>query len=177
MIPERLYHVCDAVAAAVMTVVPAVVAVIVSQPYDPEAQLAQTLLPLIGAVLMGAGVIMLNPGVETRRIVLGRSFIAGFFGVISPSLAIAILPNVLPEWALWAVEVMKWPMALVGMGGIISGVFYILSRPFFARAYERADAIAQAQVDRLQKLAQGPNNTVMVISPEVIGKASDKLKP
>lgn len=181
MMPERLFHACDTVAAAAGAIVTSAGAAMIAviRPYDPDDQLWQTLLPLIGVTLVAAGAVLLNPATETRKIVIGRSVIGGFFGWISPSICIAIAPNILPEWAMWIVEVLRWPMAMIGMGGVITGIAYILSRPFFARAYERADAIAQDQIDRLQKLAQGPNNTVVVVSPEIIPKSNvtEKLKP
>jgi hypothetical protein len=168
MMHDRLFHVCDALAVVIgATVTTAATAVMgVVRPYNPEDQLWQTLLPLIGATLTSLGAVLLNPQSETRKIVMGRAAFGFFAGIVSPSLFIAILPNVIPESWLWMVEVLRWPGALILVGGVVSYTFYVLSRPFCARAYERADAIAKAQVKRLERLAQGPNNTVIVVDPQ-----------
>lgn len=175
---DRLFHAVDTLMGAIATItVSSVAAVTTTRSYDPDDQLFQTLLPLVGVVLVAAGAVLLNPQVEKRNIVMGRAFIASFFGLISPSITIAIAPNVLPDIMFWVVDVMKFPVALIGMGGVATGISYILSRPFFARAYERADAIAIEQLRRIEELAKGPNNTVVVLDPTKVGVSTSKLLP
>ncbi len=169
MLPERLFHSCDTIVGAVATATTTAITAMLAttgRPYNPEDQLWQTLLPLIGCILVGAGALLLNPQTDTRKIVFGRAVIGGFFGWVSPSIAIAIGPNILPEWALWIVDVMRWPMAMIAISGVVTGIGYILSKPFFARAYDRADAISKAQVERIEKALKGPQNTVVIVNPE-----------
>ncbi|MES2571462.1 MAG: hypothetical protein V4710_15585 [Verrucomicrobiota bacterium] len=101
------------------------------------------LLPLIGAMFMSGGMILLNPSPETRRIVIGRCFVALFFGVFTPQILGMIHPA-LSEMSLK-------PVVLILLGGVISSVAYVLSKPFTRELYERAEGVAKRQADALEQ--------------------------
>ncbi len=166
MIQDRFFHTLDTIITALGATLPAMSTMLLAtvHPYDPKDALFQTLLPLIGAIITALGAFWLNPQAETRPIVAGRALFGILAGTAAPSV-IGITPNLIPESWGWIVIAMSWPGSLVIMGGVLSFVAYVLSRPFCFNAYERAGAIARAQVKRLEQLAQGPHNTVIVLDP------------
>lgn len=92
------------------------------------------LLPLIGALIFSGGAIMLNPAPETRRIVMGRAAISLAMGATLPSILGLLHP---------AVEAtLIHPSVLFLLGGLIGMLCYTISRPFFARLYDRSGALA-----------------------------------
>jgi hypothetical protein len=165
MLGERLYHVLDLVLACAATVITASTAACLAtvKPFDAQEQLWILLLPLIGAVMMFSGAVLLNPQQEHRRIVIGRAAIALFFGTVTPSIGLAVTPNLLPSGWLWICDVMSQPAALLATGGVVGSIVYVLSRPFFERLYERADAIVVEQVRRIEDLAKQHSATAVVV--------------
>lgn len=101
------------------------------------------LIPFMGAVVVSFACILLNPQKETRSITVGRALIALFVATSMPS---AI--GVFFESTKW---MMDSPKILLPAGGILAFFAYILSRPFFTRAYERADAIARHELRQLER--------------------------
>lgn len=86
---------------------------------------------------------MLNPVVETRRIIIGRALIGLIFGTATPSVLVEIFPSLR--------SLAYVPAALFLGGAVIATVFYVLSRPFFAHLYRRSDSIAAAGMDAIEK--------------------------
>ena len=146
---DRLFHTMDAIIATVTTVTAAVTAHLVSAEAatGEVSELRGLLIPLIGALIMSGGAIMLNPSNETRRIVIGRAILGLLFGAAGPSAVCAFLPS--------ASMLVNFPAVLLLSGAIISGVFYVMSKPFFSRFYERADFLAKREVSRIEKLPGG----------------------
>lgn len=108
-----------------------------------QIELQIFLLPLIGAVFVSGGFVMLNPNPETRRITIGRGIFALFFGVLVPQLVGIVYPS--------AAELAAKPVVLVLVGGIVAGLAFVLSRPFTRGMYERADRVAKTQLDKLEQ--------------------------
>lgn len=130
--------VTTAMATALLTITTAPVA-------SEELQLL--LLPLIGALIASGGMIMLNPTPETRRIVIGRAVFSLFLGTVSPQITALALPS----WATF----LSHPVVLLAAGGVLSMIFYALSRPFTERLYVRSKDIADAAVSRAENALVG----------------------
>lgn len=142
---QSIHTVLDSCVIAITTLATAASALILGSAED-AAQLAELkllLLPFIGALVMSGGIIMLNPAAETRKITVGRGIIALFCGVLGPQLIGLIHPSL----ATLSVK----PIAHIAAGGVIAGLAYILSKPFTAQLYKRADGIAAREADRLEK--------------------------
>lgn len=105
-------------------------------------ELQAFLLPFIGALVASGGVIMLNPQPEVRQIVIGRGIFALFFGVL--------LPQVFPLFHPALQPLALTPAILVLMGGAVSILAYVLSKPFCRELYARAEGIARREADRLE---------------------------
>lgn len=146
------HHVLDSCVVAVTTLVTAASAVLLNDAPGPERlELQLLLLPFIGSLCVSGGMIMLNPNPETRRLVIGRGIIALFCGVIGPQLIGLIHPS------LAAVGIK--PIAALGAGGLIAGLSYVLSKPFFSQLYQRAEGIAKREADRLEnKFSPAPKD-------------------
>lgn len=145
-------QILDATVLAVTTLATAASTIILGQ-VSPEAQSAELrllLLPFIGSLCMSGAAIMLNPATETRRIVIGRALIALFLGTLTPQLVSVIHPKI--------AELSIKPVFLLIVGGLSSGLFYVLSRPFFGELYKRADAIAARGADELERRIPGSDN-------------------
>lgn len=144
------HHVLDACVVAVTTLVTAASTVMLKEAAgSPESiELQLLLLPFIGSLCVSGGMIMLNPQPETRRIVIGRSIIALFCGVIGPQLIGLIHPSL--------ASVGIKPIAALGAGGLISGLSYVMSKPLFSQLYQRADAIAKREADRIERKLSPP---------------------
>lgn len=104
------------------------------------SELRLLLLPLMGALIVSGGMIMLNPEPETRRIVIGRAIFALFLGACAPSMAGMIHP---------VLEQLK-PVMMLATGGAVAGLVYVISRPFTRKLYERAERMAERQIDALE---------------------------
>lgn len=174
MMHDKLSHVSDVLIAGFTTVLTATGTAVVAamKPFDTQEEALRLLLPFIGAFVTCTGAWLLNPQPEHRKIVAGRAVIGLFCGIVSPSIAIEITPNLLPDGWMWMVSILSKPASLLAAGGIVAFTFYILSRPFFSKAYQRADAIAAAQVKRLEDLVKGPSNTVIVLDPSKLAPQS-----
>jgi hypothetical protein len=139
----------DATAASVtiITVVGATVGVL-----SPEATEMSILLllPLIGAILVTGGAIMLNPTLETRKITMGRAFFGFLVGVPGPW----ALTSMVNYWGMVEMEkFLKLPPILILTGSAICLGAFILSHPFCRRFYERSDEIARHKVTQLERLS------------------------
>lgn len=157
---HHIPYVLDAIVLAALGTVSAASAVVLNAPADAvtSAELQLFLLPFIGALVLGGGMIMLNPQPETRKIVCGRSAVAIFFGILAPQLIGAIHPN------LAALSVK--PVFLVLFGGLTAALSYALSWPFTRQLYAKADGIAQREADRLEaKFSPPVNNDTPPTSP------------
>lgn len=106
-------------------------------------ELRLLLIPLIGAMLVSGGMIMLNPQPETRKIVIGRSIFSLFIASIAPQLLGYLHP------AIQAVALR--PVMLLAIGGATAGFVYAISRPFCAKLYENAARNAKFINDQLEK--------------------------
>lgn len=144
------HHVLDTVVVSIASILSASVPLLLADDSTPAEHLMEMqllLLPLIGAILVSGGFIMLNPQPETRRIVIGRSFFSLFLGALVPQVVGWFVAWVHPTLAPFVAR----PVSLLLLGGIISGVVYVLSRPFVSGMYDRAEGEARAQLDRLQE--------------------------
>ena len=116
---------------------------------EPSSEdLRLLLLPLVGSMMLTGGVIMLNPNPDTRRITIGRAMVALFFGTLGP--------QVLAEFHPSLTSVALKPVFLLLLGGIIAGLTYILSKPFTAHLYKRADGASKSLVDKLETYVPKP---------------------
>lgn len=151
------HHVLDTAVVAVTTIISASVPLLLADASSPATgELQLLLLPLIGALIVSGGMIMLNPQPETRRIVMGRGIFALFIGTLAPQL----MGMVHPSLASLSLK----PAVLLMAGGVVSGMAYVLSRPFVSRLYERAAAVAQREVERIeQQLSPSTITTVTVV--------------
>lgn len=137
------YPILDAVISAMLVTAPAATSVLIeTAPTSQRAEIQLLLLPLIGSMFVGGAAIMLNPQPETRRIVIGRSALALFCGVVIPQ-ALGLFHPALAELSVK-------PSILLLSGGMFSGLTYILSLPFFRQAYARADGVAKREADRIE---------------------------
>jgi len=140
----HLHHVLDSVVLAVLGLSTAASTVILgsADSADQLAEIKLLLLPFLGALIMSGGIIMLNPQVETRRIVIGRSIVALFCGTLAPQ----IIAIVHPALASLSIK----PIIQLAGGGVIACLAYVLSKPFTGQLYRRADGIAAREVQRLE---------------------------
>lgn len=138
------HHILDTAVVVVTALATAGSTLIIgaSETTEQLAELKLLLLPFLGALVMSGGIIMLNPEVETRRIVIGRSIIALFCAVLGPQLIGLIHPSL----ATLGVK----PIAAIALGGSIWAAVYIISKPFCGELYKRADGIAKRQADMLE---------------------------
>lgn len=138
------HHVLDTVILTASAVATAVTSLALQDVHDPSAaaELQLFLLPFLGALILSGGIIMLNPQPETRRITIGRSIIAIFFGVLMPQ----VLGMFHPALATLSLK----PVILVLAGGVFATLAYVLSRPFTAELYARAGGIAKREADKLE---------------------------
>jgi len=138
-------HIHDSCIVTISTLATAAATLTLSAADSPTAQTAELqlfLLTFIGAVFTSGGLIMLNPEPETRRIVIGRSIFALFFGVLVPQ----IIGMFHPSLAALSIK----PVVLVLMGGLCAALAYVLSRPFAAQAYGRAAVVAERELNRIE---------------------------
>jgi Na+/phosphate symporter len=151
MAPQHLPHCVDVIVVGISTVTAALSSAVLAQaPADSVSQsieLQLLLLPLIGSLIISGGMIMLNPSPETRRVTIGRAMFALFFGVMVPQIIGLFHPS------LHAVAVK--PAVLVLAGGVISGMVYVLSKPFTRELYARAEGHAKKAADALEKRIPG----------------------
>lgn len=143
----HLHHVLDSVIVAVVSIATAASAVLLgaTETADQFAELKLLLLPFLGALILSGGIIMLNPQIETRRIVIGRSIFALFCGTIAPQ----ILAALHPAMAHLSVK----PIVQLAVGGLIAMLAYVLSKPLTGQFYRRAEGQAKAIADELERKA------------------------
>lgn len=144
--PHRIHHVLETVLTAGASIMLASSATLLttentSTPEQNELKLF--LLPFLGSVCVASFMILMNPNPDTRRITIGRAGFGLFFGVLIPQIIGMFHPGLL--------ELSLRPAVLVLTGGVISGVVYVLSKPFTAGMYERAEGVAKRELDRLEE--------------------------
>jgi Na+/phosphate symporter len=151
MAPQHIPHCVDVIVVGISALTTALSSALLAQARaDSVAQsieLQLLLLPLIGSLIISGGMIMLNPNPETRRVTIGRAVFALFFGVLTPQVIGLFHPG------LHAVTLK--PAVLVLAGGCISGLVYVLSKPFTRELYERAEGHAKRAADELEKKLPG----------------------
>ena len=147
------YPILDTVIVATLATGTAVAQLVMADPTVAQAnEIRALLLPLIGSLIVGGGVIMLNPEPETKRIVIGRSLFALVFGVVGPQLLGLIHP---------AFEVANLrPGATILLGGIIAAIAYVLSRPACKRLYESSDRVVKEKADQIERKYINGNSTL-----------------
>lgn len=146
--PARIFHVLDTVIACSTVLVSASASALLHAAVTTgtESQMQELyllLLPLIGALILSGGAIMLNPAPEKRRTVIGRAAVALFFGSVVPSVLALFHPAIK--------EIMLHPVVLLFMGGCVGMLVYIVSRPLFERLFARADVIADDIEKRIEE--------------------------
>lgn len=130
---------------------------------DRYAQMEWALLTLLGASGAAIACFCLNTRPELRKIVVGRCMVTVFFGVIASRLVAISHPLVM--------ELLNDPLILVGSGAAFGFIGWMLSRPVFQRAQDRAEEWAHYLVQiGEQRLAQ----QVAVL---VAGKAAEVAEP
>ena len=139
---HHLHIPVDCIVIGATTLATAVSTIILADGANEVQELRLLLLPLLGAVIISGGMVMLNPTPETRRITIGRSIFALFFGALSPSMIAAIHPAL--------ADIGLRPVALLIVGGVISALVFVLSKPFTRQMYERAESVAKREVERLE---------------------------
>lgn len=151
MATQHIPHCVDVIIVGVSAAATALSSVVLAQaPADSTAQaieLQLLLLPLIGSLLVSGGMIMLNPNPETRRVTIGRGIFALFFGVLVPQVIGLFHPSLH--------EVAVKPAVLILAGGCISGLVYVVSKPFTRELYARAEKHAKRAADELEKKLPG----------------------
>lgn len=149
MAPQHIPHCVDVLVVGITTLAATLSsAMLATVPAASEAQsieLQLLLLPLIGSLIISGGMIMLNPNPETRRVTIGRAVFALFFGVMVPQVIGLFHPGLH--------EVAVKPAVLVLAGGVISGLVYVLSKPFTRELYQRAEGHAKKAADALEERA------------------------
>jgi Na+/phosphate symporter len=149
MAPQHIPHAVDVIVVGISTLTAALSSALLAQ--SPAGSVAQSielqllLLPLIGSLIISGGMIMLNPNPETRRVTIGRAMFALFFGVMVPQVVGLLHPSLN--------EVAVKPAVLVLAGGVISGLVYVLSKPFTRELYQRAEGHAKKAADALEERA------------------------
>jgi hypothetical protein len=144
--PHRIPHVLDSVMLAITTIVTAAGSQLLIADASTVAagnELKLLLLPLIGALIMSGGCIMLNPSPEDRRKTIGRGIIALFFGAAGPQ----VIALTHPAFAVLT----SHPVVLLVAGAVVSFICYVLSRPFVEGAFKRSNIISSAALDELQR--------------------------
>lgn len=133
----------DAAITSITTIATTVATIMVAQitHEDSSDDLRMLLVPLIGAMIMSGGAIMLNPQEETRKIIIGRAVVGLFLGATAPGIMVAIYPAISP--------LVKFPAVLLFLGAAFAAMSYVLSKPFFSNFYARSDAIASRGVDAI----------------------------
>lgn len=111
-------------------------------PPETAEVMAWTLIPMIGATLAAGGAFCFNSQPEVRRIVIGRCLFAIVIGVLGPRILSMVHP--------WLKVAMIDPLILVGAGFINGFVGYLMSWPFVRKAYERAPAVADRQMQAIE---------------------------
>jgi hypothetical protein len=107
------------------------------------------LVPLIGTILVSGIAFLLNPEIETRKITMGRTLFGFLVGVPGPWALISLLKY----WSMNSLaDFFALPPLLALTGAAAATVAYVLSRPLFANAYERAGIIAKREVTRLERM-------------------------
>lgn len=170
---NRIHLVLDTVILVISTASTAAVNALLAQAPQADinysAELKLLLVPLIGSMLVSGGMILLNPQPETRKIVIGRSMVALFFGLIAPQVLGFVHP------AIQAIALK--PIMMLAIGGASAGVGYVLSKPFCAGMYERASRVAKAELDILEKKMRGPiERETITITKETPAKKDDEPK-
>lgn len=147
--PHRLYHIFDTVLWSVtgISALASSTVLLAQASLQAEASkfdsLSLLLLPLIGALIMSGGMIMLNPEPEKREKTIGRGIISLFFGACLPSVIALIHPHLK--------IITEFPVLLLAVGGSIAALTYILSRPLVEKLYQRSAQISEEALDKLQQ--------------------------
>jgi hypothetical protein len=150
------------VATTMVVAIQAMIAsyLIAALPPESAELMMWTLLPMIGATLAAGGAFCFNSQPEVRKIVVGRCLFGIVIGVLGPRLMSMAHP--------WLKEILVDPLILVGAGFVHGFVAYLMSWPFVRKAYERAPAVADRQMQFIehkidQKIAQ--NNPTTKLEP------------
>lgn len=150
---QHLTHVLDSVVIGVTALATMASSVILDNSTQDAAsrmELQLLLLPLIGALCVSGGLIMLNPNPESRTTTIGRGIFALFFGVLGPQVLSLFHPSL--------AEMSVKPVFLLIVGGLTSGLVFVLSKPFTTEFYHRAGGIAKREADKLEKKYSPPSD-------------------
>lgn len=132
------------IVTSIVVTVQTIIATFLLATLPPETAevMAWTLIPMIGATLAAGGAFCFNSQPEVRRIVIGRCLFAIVIGVLGPRILSMVHP--------WLKVAMIDPLILVGAGFIHGFVGYLMSWPFVRKAYERAPAVADRQMQAIE---------------------------
>lgn len=111
-------------------------------PLDRISVLEWTLLPGLGAMAVAVGAFCFNTQPEIRRVVLGRSVFTLFGGIIGARMLSMTHP--------WIQDLLADPFLKIGIGGVLGFSAWMISKPFCARAYERAPFAARIAADAIE---------------------------
>lgn len=149
----HLFAVLDTVVSTVVLIATATTTLLLTVPPAAAEELQLLLLPLLGALLPTAAMILLNPKPETRSIVIGRAAFSFFVATISPQI-IAIKFTSMADF-------LSHPVVQVGAGGLIAAVCYALSQPFCAGLYRRSEALSNIAIQRAEGALLGTMRTAV----------------
>ena len=147
---SHIPHALDSLVVAITSITVAASSVILTEAPQSTVErldLMVLLLPLIGAMIVSGGLIMLNPQTETRKITIGRAIFSLLGGSLAPSLVAMFMPSL----AAYNVK----PVFLLAVGALISGIFFILIRSVTEQAFGRAQRVAKELVDRAEARIPG----------------------
>jgi len=169
--PHRIAPFIDSVVATFVVSITSILTLLMTISTNaPDAEeLKLLLIPLIGSMIVSGGAVMLNPTLEDRKVVIGRSVVALFFGAITPQCVAIVLPSYAP--------LLSHAVILFGGGGVAAGFVYILSRPFFEGAYRRSRATADYILRKGEEQLRGTVKQVVesVVNDKVIPMVDERI--
>lgn len=134
------------IAPLMLAMIGASIGLVLADVDPPNAQmteLKQLLIPFISSLLFVWSIMFLNPAVENRRVIWGRSLCAIVIGSIAPSGLALIHPSM--------TSLMGHSPILVATGGISAFLAYALSKPMAEKLFAKSDAMADHLIEDMEK--------------------------
>lgn len=147
---SHIPHALDILVVSTATVTAAASSVLLNEAPQTTVEridLMVLMLPLIGALIVSGGCIMLNPQPETRQITIGRCAFSLLGGALGPSLAAMFWPRL----AMYNVK----PVFLLAGGAVVSYVLFIIIKAATSEAFSRAQRVAKELADRTEARIPG----------------------
>ncbi len=144
--PHRLHYVVELIATLMSGAATIIARLLLAEtPGSIQAagDLNWFLMPLLGGILATGAAFMLNPEVEIRKIVAGRSIWGVVTSVCVPQAILLIKPGL----AVAAVH----PGLLTLAGFLIATVAYIISKPLVIGGYRRSGGVSDRVLDQVER--------------------------